>query len=434
MNDPHGSLLTPGHFDILVVDDTLSSLRMMSAMLLEAGYRVRTALEGEIALRSLQRKLPALVLMDVRMPGLDGFEVCRRIKSDADSADVPVIMLSAQDDGASRIEGFKAGAIDFIGKPFLVEEVLSRIRVHLALWQSQFVLQQNLAAQIELHQKLEEAQNQLRQSEKMALVGQLAAGVAHEINNPIGFVYSNLGALSHYVNDLLAIDAAYCRIDLLPTATGRSALEEVRRLKTERDHDYLVDDLPKLIRESKEGLDRVRKIVLDLKNFSRVGETDWQWSDLQNGLETTITIAWNELKYKAEIVRQYGVLPPIRCRPSQLNQVLMNLLVNAAQAIKTRGRIVIRTGTEGPAGSPAEAVWVEIEDNGTGMAPEVQRRLFEPFFTTKPVGRGTGLGLSISYGIIKAHHGRIEVRSEVGCGTTFRITLPIDGSQPTVSS
>ncbi|WP_300320155.1 PAS domain S-box protein [Accumulibacter sp.] len=289
-------------------------------------------------------------------------------------------------------------------------------------------LARRLAEVTELKDKLEQAHLQLLQSEKLAAVGQLAAGVAHELNNPIGFVYSNLGTLAEYVDDLLAIDAAFGRVEALQSATG-GTFDEVRGLKAGCHYGDLIEDLPKLIRESKEGLERVRKIVLDLRDFSRVGESDWQWADLEKGLDSTVNIVWNELKYKADVERVYAGLPQINCLASQLNQVFMNLLVNAAQAIETHGRIVIRTGTESDAAGAVSAVWVEIEDGGRGMSPEVQRRMFEPFFTTKPVGQGTGLGLSISFAIIERHHGRIEVRSAPGCGTCFRISLPIDGRQ-----
>ncbi|MCB1966052.1 MAG: PAS domain S-box protein, partial [Candidatus Accumulibacter sp.] len=194
-------------------------------------------------------------------------------------------------------------------------------------------LARRLAEVIELNSKLEDAHLQLLQSEKMSAIGQLAAGVAHELNNPIGFVYSNLGTLGEYVEDLLAIDAGYSRLDAAaPAEAAGSALAEVRRLKAACDHAYLVEDLPKLIHESKEGLERVQKIVRDLKDFSRVGESEWQWMDLEKGIESTVNIVWNELKYKAEVERHYTPLPPVRCLASQLNQVFMNLLVNAAQA------------------------------------------------------------------------------------------------------
>jgi len=280
----------------------------------------------------------------------------------------------------------------------------------------------------ETNRKLEEAHHQLLQSEKMASIGQLAAGVAHELNNPIGFVHSNLGSLAGYVDDLLRIDAAFTEVEANPGPSSAEALARVRALKDACDHDFLVSDLRQLIAESREGLDRVRKIVQDLKDFSRVGDTGWQWAELHKGLDSTLNIVWNELKYKAEVVRQYGELPEIRCIPSQLNQVFMNLLVNAAQAIEERGHITIRSG------HAEDRVWVEVEDDGKGIPPENLQRIFEPFFTTKPVGKGTGLGLSLSWGIVQRHQGTLDVRSECGRGTTFRVTLPIDPPVPSVSA
>jgi len=268
------------------------------------------------------------------------------------------------------------------------------------------------------NQKLEEAQDQLLQAEKMASIGQLAAGVAHEINNPVGYVSSNIGALERYVNDLLPILDACDRLDGSLDGSAPELLA-LRAAKGKVNLAYLREDLQDLLAESKEGLERVRKIVLDLKTFSHVDQADWHISDLHQGLESTLNIVWNELKYKAEVVKEYGALPEIECIPSQLNQVFMNLFVNAAQAIEDHGTITIRTGQEG------EQVWVEVSDSGKGIAPEHLNRIFDPFFTTKPVGKGTGLGLSLSYGIVKKHHGAIEVRSELGQGTTFRVRLPV---------
>jgi len=184
------------------------------------------------------------------------------------------------------------------------------------------------------------------------------------------------------------------------------------------------EDIPALIGESAEGLARVRKIVADLKDFSHVDEGVWQDADINGGLESTLNVIWNELKYKAKVVRDLGDLPAVRCIPAQLNQVFMNLLVNAGQAIESAGTITLRSGYED------EHVWVEIEDSGGGMPPEVQKRIFEPFFTTKPVGQGTGLGLPISWEIIQRHEGTISVDSEPGRGTCFRIRLPVAGAQP----
>lgn len=279
-------------------------------------------------------------------------------------------------------------------------------------------LKQNLEQQRILNSKIEEAQSHLLQSEKMASLGQLAAGVAHELNNPIGFVYSNMGTLENYLNDLFVINAAY--EDAEKTASENTPLfEHVQRLKQEKEYDYIKQDVFQLMAQSKDGLARMRKIVQDLKDFSHVGEESWKWVDLHKGIDSTLNIVWNELKYKCQVVKEYGSLPEVYCMASQINQVFLNLLVNAGQAIENKGVITIRTGAEG------DKVWVEIADTGKGIPSEVMHRIFEPFFTTKPVGVGTGLGLSLTYGILQKHQGRIEVQSEVGKGTVMRIWLPV---------
>jgi two-component system NtrC family sensor kinase len=282
---------------------------------------------------------------------------------------------------------------------------------------AQEALETNYARLKETNHRLEEAQNQLLQSEKMASIGQLAAGVAHEINNPIGFVNSNLNSLKHYVDDLLRLIADY------ETAEGELGPEARQRLqasKSDVDLDYVREDLPVLLRESADGLGRVKRIVQDLKDFSRVDNSDWAEADLNAGLDSTLNVVLNEVKYKAEVVKQYGALPPVRCLAAQLNQVFMNFIVNAAHAIETRGTITLSTGHSG------NWVWVEVADTGGGMSDEVQRRIFEPFYTTKPVGKGTGLGLSLSFSIVQKHKGVIKVRSAVGQGSAFRVWIPLD--------
>ncbi len=270
--------------------------------------------------------------------------------------------------------------------------------------------------QEELIRKLAQAQSQLLQSEKLAAIGQLAAGVAHEINNPIGFVNSNLGTLKRYIDHLLATLAAYEAAEGELLTETRTTLME---LKQRVDLAFLREDVSTLITESTDGLQRVTRIIQDLKDFSHVDESKMQWANLEHGLDSTLNVAWNELKYKAEIVKEYGGIPEVECIASQINQVFMNLLVNAAQAIQERGTITIRTAQEG------DHVRIEITDSGCGIPPENLKRIFDPFFTTKPVGKGTGLGLSLAYGIIRKHGGNIEATSEPGVGTTFRITLPI---------
>lgn len=271
----------------------------------------------------------------------------------------------------------------------------------------------------DLNTQLGAMQEQLLHSEKMASIGQLAAGVAHEINNPIGYVQSNLNALERYTQDVFRLlrvcggmDSSQFSPDIF--------VEELHRLRKEIDFEYLQNDIAELLKESQEGIGRVRKIVLDLRNFSRIDPKQaWEMADLKEGLESTLNMVFNEIKYKADVVKEYGELPPVECVPSQINQVFMNLLVNAAQAMdgSKRGTIFLRTGVEG------DRVWVEVADTGSGIPPENLKRIFDPFFTTKPVGKGTGLGLSLSYGIVKKHGGTIDVRSTPGQGTTFRVTL-----------
>jgi two-component system NtrC family sensor kinase len=265
--------------------------------------------------------------------------------------------------------------------------------------------------------RLAEAQNQLLQSEKMASIGQLAAGVAHEINNPVGFVSSNLGSLRGYIEPVFGLLALLKR---MPAETLPAELAaELDRVDAAVDLDFVQEDLPQLLSESEEGLSRVKKIVQDLKDFSRVDHADWQDADLNAGLDSTLNVVMNEVKYKADVRKNYGALPSVRCIAAQLNQVFMNLIVNAAHAIPERGTITLTTRAQG------DWVYVEVSDSGTGMSDEVKRRIFEPFFTTKPVGKGTGLGLSLSFSIIQKHGGRIEVDSEPGVGTRFRVWIPV---------
>jgi signal transduction histidine kinase len=265
----------------------------------------------------------------------------------------------------------------------------------------------------DLIHELENSQQQLLQSEKLAAIGQLAAGVAHEINNPIGFVNSNLGVLGKYVQGLIRVIDAYER---QPAGAEGGDIEAI---KQEVDYEFLKEDFAQLFDESVSGLARIKKIVVDLRDFSRLGDREWKQADLNQGLDSTLNIVANELKYKAKVIKDYGELPEIECLPGELNQVFLNLLVNAGHAIRDNGEIVIRTRC-----AEAEVI-VEISDNGCGIPAAALPRIFEPFFTTKPVGQGTGLGLALSYGIALKHHGRFEVDSTVGQGTSFRLHLPV---------
>ena len=276
-----------------------------------------------------------------------------------------------------------------------------------------------LKAQAALNAKLTQAHDQLVQSEKLASIGQLAAGVAHEINNPIGYIFSNFGTLEKYLTSVFSMLDAYEATE--SAIQDRAAAARVKALREEVELDFLKEDIPVLMRESKEGIVRVRKIVQDLKDFSHVDATmEWQFANLAQCIDSTVNVVNNEIKYKADVVRDYQDMPEVQCHASEINQVIMNLVVNAAHAIgNERGTITIRTGHHG------DKVWFEIADTGSGIPKDSLARIFDPFYTTKPVGKGTGLGLSISYGIVQKHHGRIDVDTEVGKGTRFRVSLPV---------
>jgi two-component system NtrC family sensor kinase len=289
-------------------------------------------------------------------------------------------------------------------------------RMNSELGQEHHALMESLA-------QVQRTQTQLVHAEKMVAVGQLAAGVAHEINNPIGFISSNLGTLNKYAERLFKLIDAYQLVDdALPAEhPARIAMAQARE---QAELDYLRHDIPELLHESSAGLARVKRIVSDLKDFSQVEESDWQDADLNKVLGNTLNLIWNELNSKAEVIRDFGPLPPVHCIPAQLNQVFMNLLLNAAQAIESSGIITLRTRLAG------HAVRISIADNGPGIPEAIQKRIFDPFFTTKAIGQGSGLGLSVAWDIIKTHAGRIEVESAPGSGTTFIMTLPINPAHP----
>jgi two-component system NtrC family sensor kinase len=543
---------------ILIVDDTPANIGLLVDYLEDHNFRVVVAQDGEEGIKRAQFAQPDLILLDVMMPGMDGFETCRRLMADTKTADIPVIFMTALTDSVEKVTGFDAGAVDYVTKPFQIEEVLARVNTHLVLRAMQKQLaKQNDQLQLEIGvrlqveaelsltqysvdhatdaifwltvdgkisyanesacslvrhsredlmhmyfhdievdataeawakswerikeqrsctvetrirvkggiviplestisylefdgkehafvyardiserkrteqslnesyqnlkestRQLEEMHQQLLQAEKMASIGQLAAGVAHEINNPIAFIYSNLGTLKTYIAALIKLMAVTQRSESL-LAAHPEVLNEIAVLRKQLDIDYVREDVMNLMDESIDGVQRVRRIVQDLKDFSRVGEIERQVVDVHAGLNSTLNIVVSELRQKAEIKKEYGNLPQIEGVGAQLNQVFLNLLVNAGQSIESDGIITIRTGHD------EKWVWIDIADNGCGIPVDNMSRIFEPFFTTKPVGMGTGLGLSLSYGIIAQHGGKIEVTSTVGQGSTFRIWLPL---------
>ncbi len=277
-------------------------------------------------------------------------------------------------------------------------------------------------------QDLQNTQSQLLQSEKMASIGQLAAGVAHEINNPVGFVKSNLGTMNEYLEDLMKLVDRYRILgttlskekDIRENETLQRTLDDIKKQEDEIGLSFILDDYKKVIDESFEGMARVAKIVSDLKDFAHVDKAELEHADLNNGIESTLNIVWNELKYKAQVIKDFGNIPLVECYPQRLNQVFMNIMVNAAQAIEDKGEIRITTRAENG------YVEIRISDTGKGIPPDELPKIFDPFFTTKEVGKGTGLGLNMAYNIIQKHKGTIDVESEVGKGTTFIIRIPVE--------
>lgn len=298
----------------------------------------------------------------------------------------------------------------------LTREVAERVEAQRRLSKSKHALVETLS-------KLKQTQAQMVHSEKMASIGQLAAGVAHEINNPIGFIKSNLHILREYCEDIKNLLAYYEDLEsALNTdqATG-DLIEKIRDYKAQIDYDFVLNELDGVLDDSKEGVERVARIVRDLKDFSHDDSGVVEYSDLNRGIESTLNIVWNQLKYTATVNKDLGEIPLVKCDLEKLNQAFMNLLVNASQAVGRDGIIDIRTRCK------QNLVEIKISDNGCGIPPDLTPKIFDPFFTTKDVGRGTGLGLNLVYNIIKGHNGSINVESEVNKGSTFTIRLDIDG-------
>lgn len=413
---------------VLIVDDTPSNLEVVSDALSDAGFDVAIATSGERALKQLARRLPDLILLDVMMPGIDGFETCRRLKSNPLTADIPIIFMTALNDAENKVKALGMGAVDYITKPFTEKEVLARVRTHIQL----HFLNQNLAEQVKQKTaELRASQLQLIQSEKMSALGNLVAGVAHEINNPISCILGNVGATQAYINDLLGLLELYRQELPQPSETLQAELETV-------DLDYVQEDLPELMRAIEDSGDRIISISESLRTFSRADSPHKQLFDLHEGLNSTLLILRhrlkaNELRAAIEVITNYGEIPSIHCFPGQLNQVFMNILANAIDALDEASlnpnfmarknyhpQILINTLVEN------NKVKITITDNGLGISEIIKGKIFDHLFTTKAVGKGTGLGLAITHQIVIAKHGgQIDVQSEPGKSTQFCIWLPI---------
>jgi two-component system, NtrC family, sensor kinase len=402
---------------VLIAEDEAVSRHLLQSYLQQWGHEVVTAPDGAVAWRLFQEGEFPLVLSDWVMPEVDGLELIRQIRARPSGAYVYIILLTAKSQKQDVIEGMEAGANDFVTKPFDRGE----LRVRLRAGERIIELEQTLAAQ---NRALREAQAALVQSEKLASLGQLAAGIAHEINNPIAYVANNLAVLRRDVPAALEVLDRYRAGREALRSVAPDSVAEVERLEESIDLPYIRDSLPRLFERSLDGLKRVRDIVRNLRDFARLHEADFKEADLNADLQSTLEIIGHEIKKNAIQVRtSLAGLPPVLCHPGKINQVFLNVLMNAIQASESGG--VIEVSTRVDEAAPEGGVVVEIQDNGCGIKPEHRPHIFDPFFTTKPVGQGTGLGLSVGYGIIRDHGGSIEVESEVGRGTLFRIRLPL---------
>jgi signal transduction histidine kinase len=412
---------------ILIVDDNPTNLSVLSQTLKGAGFAVRVAEDGESALQLVERKQPALILLDVQMPGIDGFETCKKLKADPKTQAIPIIFLTALTDVENKVKGFSLGAVDYISKPFEQEEVLARVRVHLELKNLTETLEQRVAERTAI---LAQAQVQLVQQEKLSSLGQLVTGIAHEMNNPISCIVNNIPPAQEYILDINHIlTLCQTHYEQLPKPIQQAIIAT--------DLDFVLNDLNQLLNSMKLSTDRIKDISISLRNFARSDSSTKVLFDIHESIDSTLLILSHRFKpfgkrAAIQLVKEYGDLPLIQCYPGQLNQVFMNILANAIDAIEEAGKNgqfnhnipIIKVETTQP---DSKSILIKISDNGIGMTKEISQRVFEPLFTTKPVGQGTGLGLLIVNQIIEKHQGKLNLYSIPGQGTNLEIVLPVIG-------
>lgn len=398
---------------VLIAEDDPVSRRLLQSYLVKWGYEVSAGADGAEAWRLFEADEFPIVISDWIMPEVDGLELMRRIRSVQRPFYVYAMLLTARSQKEYVVAGMEAGADDFITKPFDRDE----LRVRLREGERIIRLERSLAEQ---NRTLRETQAALVQSEKLAGLGHLAAGMAHEINNPIAFVTNNLAVLRRDMLSVMQLVDKYQASRKVLAHAAPELATELEQIEQEIDLPFVQANLERLLGKSVEGLQRVRDIVRDLRDFAKLDEAEFKELDLNSAVHSTLEMMRHEMTGKEiHVSTSLEPLPTLEGHPGKINQVLLNLLSNAVQACSAGGHVIVRTRAEGD-----QAV-LEIEDDGTGIAPQNLPRIFEPFFTTRCVGQGKGLGLAISYGIVRDHGGSIEVDTKLGRGSTFRVRLPL---------
>lgn len=415
--------------DILIVDDLPDNLRFLSTFLVSNGYSVRKATSGRMAQVAIAALVPDLILLDINLGDMSGYDLCQQLKKDPETQAVPIIFLSAISDVTDKFKAFQMGGADYITKPFQLEEVLARVQTQLTIRELQKNLeQQNLQLQAALD-SLKRAQENLIQQEKMTTLKRVVAGVVHQVNNPLSFVACNIDPARQYFDQMATLLEIYERNTSAP-------ISEVEAFKKQVDLPFMLNDTHKVLSSIKHGAQRIHRVTQALKNFTHLDEATIKTIDINEDIESTLILLEHRLGnskngLSIDIRKVYGELPPVNCYPEQIAQVLFNVLSNAIDAIAEKWQIpnVVYTAptitiTTSIAPQQPKSILIRIHDNGIGISAERQPRIFEPFFTTKAAGHGLGLGLVTSRRIIEEqHHGRLTFQSSSE-GTEFIIQLP----------